>query len=168
MQLEIPLDAVRQAAHLARRADVPVILDPAPVHPDISDDLLAEVDILTPNQVEASQLTGITVDSLETAEQAGRQLRDRGVSIVTVKLGAMGVICVTEQETFHSPAFEVDVVDTVAAGDAFNAGLVVALCEKHSLAEAVRWGNAAAALSVTQLGAQPSMPDRASVKALLS
>ncbi|MGP1384262.1 MAG: ribokinase [Thainema sp.] len=167
MQLEIPLDAVRQAAHLARRADVPVILDPAPVHPDLSDDLLAEVDILTPNQIEASQLTGITVDSLETAEQAGKQLCDRGIKTVIVKLGPMGVVCVTENETFHSPAFDVEVVDTVAAGDAFNAGLVVALCENHSLAEAVRWGNAAAALAVTQPGAQPSMPDRASVKALL-
>lgn len=167
MQLEIPLDAVRQAAHLARRADVPVILDPAPVHPDLSDDLLAEVDILTPNQIEASQLTGITVDSLETAEQAGKQLCDRGVKTAIVKLGSKGVVCVTENETFHSPAFDVEVVDTVAAGDAFNAGLVVALCENHSLAEAVRWGNAAAALAVTQSGAQPSMPDRASVKALL-
>lgn len=160
MQLEIPLDAVRQAAHLARRADVPVILDPAPVHPDLSDDLLAEVDILTPNQIEASQLTGITVDSLETAEQAGKQLCDRGVKTAIVKLGSKGVVCVTENETFHSPAFDVEVVDTVAAGDAFNAGLVVALCENHSLAEAVRWGNAAAALAVTQSGAQPSMPDR--------
>lgn len=167
MQLEIPLDSVRQAASLARRANVPVILDPAPVHPELSDDLLAEVDILTPNQIEASQLTGITVDSVETAEQAGKQLCDRGIQTAIVKLGAKGVVCVTENETFHSPAFDVQVVDTVAAGDAFNAGLVVALCENHSLAEAVRWGNAAAALAVTQPGAQPSMPDRASVKALL-
>ncbi len=167
MQLEIPLDAVRQAAHLARRASVPVILDPAPVHADLSDDLFADIDILTPNQVEASQLTGIPVDSIETAEQAGKQLCDRGVRTAIIKLGAMGVVCVTETETFHSPAFDVEVVDTVAAGDAFSAGLVVALCENHSLAEAVRWGNAAAALSVTQPGAQPSMPDRASVKALL-
>lgn len=168
MQLEIPLEAVEKAAHLAHRVDVPVILDPAPVHPHLSDQLFQYVDILTPNHIEAEQLTGIQVHDFKSAEAAAQQLRDRGVKTVIIKLGELGAFCASKQATFHVPAFEVKVVDTVAAGDAFNAGLAVALAEGHALEDAVRWGSAAAALSITQPGAQPSMPERAQVKALLA
>lgn len=159
LQLEIPLDAIVAAAEAARQAGVAVILDPAPAT-TLSDDLLSAVDIITPNRIEASQLVGFPVESLEQAKQAALALRQRGVNRVIVKLGDQGSFTATATETFHTPAFHVNVVDTVAAGDAFNGGLAVALAEGRSLQEAVLWGTSTAALSVTQSGAQSSMPSR--------
>ncbi|NER22992.1 MAG: ribokinase [Symploca sp. SIO1C2] len=158
MQLEIPLSAVLSAAWAARQAGVPVILDPAPVQ-ELPLELYQSVDILTPNQVEASQLVGFPVEGQETAAQAAKVLQQRGVGTVIVKLGEQGAFCATESESFFVPAFPVQAVDTVAAGDAFNGALAVALTKGLSLRQAVVWGSAAGALAATQAGAQTSLPD---------
>jgi ribokinase len=160
LQLEIPLPAVIAAAQAARRAGVSVILDPAPAKGDIPPELYPLVDIITPNEIEASQLVGFPVDGQEAAAKASVELRQRGVGSVIVKLGDRGVFCATGEETFFVPAFSVQAVDTVAAGDAFNGGLAAALAEGRSLREAVVWGAAAGAISATKAGAQPSLPDR--------
>lgn len=160
LQLEIPLPAVLAAAQAARKVGVPVILDPAPAQGDILPELYSLVNIITPNEVEASQLVGFPVDGQEAAAKASAELRQRGVSTVIVKLGAQGVFCATEKETFFVPAFSVQAIDTVAAGDAFNGGLAAALAEGRPLREAVLWGAAAGAISATKAGAQPSLPDR--------
>lgn len=160
LQLEIPLPVVLAAAKTARQAGVTVILDPAPAKANIPPELYPLVDIITPNEIEASQLVGFPIQGQEAATQAATELRQRGVSTVIVKLGAQGVLCATAEETFFVPAFSVQAVDTVAAGDAFNGGLAVALAEGLPLRQAVVWGAAAGAISVTKAGAQPSLPDR--------
>lgn len=166
MQLEIPMATVQLAAQVAHSAGVPVILDPAPAQ-DIPDDLYPLIDIITPNQLEASQLVGFPVDGQEAARQASAELQQRGVSTVIVKLGDRGVFCATAEETFFVPAFSVQAVDTVAAGDAFNGALAVALAQGRLLREAVVWGAVAGALSATKAGAQPSLPDRETFEAFL-
>ncbi|MGJ3249367.1 MAG: ribokinase [Elainellaceae cyanobacterium] len=167
LQLEIPLASVIVAAHAAHDAGVPVILDPAPARANLPLDLYPLIDILTPNQIEASQLVGFPVDHQDTATQAAHILRDRGVGTVIVKLGRAGALCVTGDDTFHVPAFVVNAVDTVAAGDAFNGGLAAALATGRSLRDAVAQACAVGALSVTKFGAQPSMPSQAELNAFL-
>ncbi|MEM6838335.1 MAG: ribokinase [Cyanobacteria bacterium P01_C01_bin.120] len=163
LQGEIPLSAIAQAASQAQAAGITVIFDPAPVPAGDLTSLYPTVDILTPNQVEAAQLVGAPVTTKEQAAAAIATLQSRGATTVMIKLGAQGVLCGTAGEIFHQPAFAVPVVDTVAAGDAFNGGLVVALHDGKSLREAVTWATATAALSVTQAGAQPSLPTRSQV-----
>lgn len=167
LQFEIPLLAVQAAAQAAQKAGVRVILDPAPARTDIPTDLYPLVDIITPNAVEAGQLVGFQVDSPEAATQAADVLRQRGVGTVVVKLGVQGVFCATADETFFVPAFTVQTVDTVAAGDAFNGGLAAALAEGLSLRQAVVWGAAAGALAATKAGAQSAMPERNAFNAFL-
>ena len=161
LQFEIPMSAVLLAAHAARQAGVRVILDPAPAQTNVPLELFSLVDIITPNEVEAGQLVGFPVDGPETAALAATQLRRLGAGVAIVKLGAKGAVCATaEDETFLIPAFPVQTVDTVAAGDAFNGGLAAALAEGLSLRQAVVWGAAAGALAATKPGAQASMCDR--------
>ncbi|WP_341525556.1 ribokinase [Nostoc sp. UHCC 0302] len=160
LQLEIPIAAVVAAAQAAQKAGVKVIFDPAPAQPNLPNELYSLVDIITPNEVETGQLVGFTVDGEETAAKAAAVLLQRGVKCVIVKLGAKGVFCATAEEKFFVPAFPVDAIDTVAAGDAFNGGLAAALFEGLSLHQAVVWGAAAGALTATKSGAQTSLPDR--------
>jgi ribokinase len=167
LQFEIPLPAVLAAAQAAKQAGVLVILDPAPAQADIPPELYPLVDIITPNEIEASQLVGFPVDEPEAAAKASVELRQRGIATVIVKLGAQGAFCATGEETFFVPAFSVQAVDTVAAGDAFNGGLAAALAEGLPLREAIAWGVAAGAISATKAGAQPSLPDRKTFDAFL-
>ena len=167
LQLEVPIPAVLIAAQAAQKAGVPVILDPAPAREDIPPELYSLVDIITPNEVEATQLVGFPVDGQETASKAAAELQQRGIGTVIIKLGAHGVFCATASETFFVPAFSVQAVDTVAAGDAFNGGLAAALAEGLPLRQAVLWGAAAGALSATKVGAQPSLPDRETFRRFL-
>ncbi|MBD2441465.1 ribokinase [Nostoc sp. FACHB-110] len=160
LQLEIPLDAVIAAAAAAKKANVQVILDPAPAKSHLPAELYPLVDIITPNEVETAQLVGFPIDSEDTAAKAAEVLLQRGVKCAIVKMGAKGVVCATQQETFFVPAFAVQAVDTVAAGDAFNGGLAAALYTELPLHQAVVWGAAAGALAATKLGAQTSLPDR--------
>lgn len=167
MQFEIPLPIVTAAAERAYKAGLTVIVDPAPAQASIPKALYRHTHILTPNQVEAAQLVGFPVSTIAEATRAAKVLRQWGVEIVLIKLGEQGVLCATAEATFHTPAFPVQAVDTVAAGDAFNGGLAAALHEGKNWPAAINWANATAALSVTQTGAQTSLPQQAEVEAFL-
>jgi ribokinase len=167
LQFEIPISAVVAAAKVARQAGVKVILDPAPAQSHVPDELYSLVDIMTPNEVEAGQLVGFPVNDEESAKEAAAVLLQRGVKCAIVKLGAKGVFCATAEESFFVPAFPIQVVDTVAAGDAFNGGLAAALYEGFSLHQAVVWGAAVGALAATKPGAQTSLPDKLTFDAFL-
>ena len=167
LQLEVPLDAVVAAAEMGRRRGVTVILDPAPAQP-LPEALYAAVDILTPNESEAAALVGFPLDDPDAIARASQTLLTRGARSVIVKLGSKGVFWSNGPESAHFPAFPVEAVDSVGAGDAFNGGLAVGLSDGLDMAAAIRWGLAAGALSVMKSGAQPSMPDRAAVEILLN
>lgn len=166
MQLETPLETVQAAAELAAKAGVPVILNPAPAQPLLAR-LLKLVSILTPNETEAELLTGVKVIDDATAAQAAEKLLKRGVHTVIATLGARGAFVASGDIRRRVPGFKVKTVDTVAAGDVFNGALAVALGEGRPLLDAVRFANAAAAISVTHLGAQPSAPKRREIERLL-
>ena len=166
LQLEVPIATVVAAARAARARGVTVILDPAPALP-LPDELYALADVMTPNESEAATLTGIPVDDERSAAAAAHTLLARGARTVIIKLGARGALVADANGERLWTAFAVTPVDTVAAGDAFNGGLAVALSEGRSFDEALRWGLAAGALSVTKTGAQSSMPDREEVLKLL-
>jgi ribokinase len=161
LQLEVPLAAVQLAAQAAKAAGVTVILDPAPVQtPDLTA-LYPHIDLLIPNEIEASQLVGFTVHDPATAQRAAIALQAQGVPQVIIKLGAQGAFYQTLTESGFVPAFQVTAIDTVACGDAFAGGLTAGLLSGLPIPAAIRWGNAAGALAATQLGAQIAMPDRA-------
>ncbi len=167
LSLEIPLNTVLAAAALAGRHGVPVILNPAPARP-LPSALLKAVSILTPNQSEAELLTGIRVDGDAAAARAAEALLEKGVRrAVVVTLGRRGAYVAGDGLRRRVPGFRVRAVDTTAAGDVFNGALAVALAEGRPLAEAVRFANAAAALSVTRPGAQPSAPRREPIERLV-
>ena len=166
LQLESPLETVAAAVREAKKRGVPVILNPAPAR-DLDDELLRLVTVLTPNEHEAELLTGIAVRDERTARDAARRLRARGPGTVIVTLGERGVHALAAGFEGSVPAFKVDPVDTTAAGDVFNGALAVALAEKRPLPEALRFAQAAAAISVTRSGAQPSAPTRAEILAWL-
>ncbi len=157
VQLEIPMPVVEEAVALARNASVPVVCDPAPVAP-LPASVLAGLDWITPNAVEAEALTGYADPA-----RASRALLDAGVRNVVVTLGADG--CLYNGE-LHVPAPKVEAIDTVACGDAFDAALAVSLAGGSFVTEALRHGCAAGALAATKPGAQPSLPTRADVDRL--
>jgi ribokinase len=167
LQLEIPLATVVRAAQIARGAGVTVILDPAPAVP-LPDALLALVDYLTPNEGELAIAAGEAPGEAGAAAIDARAARllARGCRQVVVKMGARGARLVTADGARAWPSFPVEAVDTTAAGDAFNGALAVAFAEGQPLDRAMRFATAAGALSVTRLGAQPSMPTRAEVDEL--
>lgn len=166
-QLESPLEAVEHAIALAHSCGVKVILNPAPAR-KLSPETLSKVDFLIPNESETAILTGMEVTDVPSAKKAADHLRQQGVGIVILTLGEKGALLVGPSEEMYIPAYEVEVVDTTAAGDAFVGGFAVALAEGENLANAVRFANAAGALTVTRLGAQPSLPTRKEVESLLS
>ncbi len=168
LQLEVPLHAVAEAARAARHHGVPVILDPAPApSTGLPDALYRLADILTPNESEAEALVGFALESDEDMRRAAERLRARSGGAVLLKRGARGGLLLDDSGELWLPPFHVTVVDTVAAGDACNAGLAVALAEGRPLAEAARWGMAAGAVAVTRPGAQAAMPTREELLALL-
>jgi len=167
LQLEVPLAAVVRAAKMAHTHGATVILNPAPACP-LPHELLSLVDVLVPNESETALLTHLSVGDRAEIEAAAMRLRELSVDTVVLTLGERGALLVGEGEKELIPAFEVTPVDTTAAGDAFVGGFAVALAEGRSLADAVRWGNAAGALATTKLGAQPSLPTRRAVEALIA
>ena len=167
LQLETPLDTVEAAARIGRESGVTVILNPAPACP-LPDSLLSQVTMLTPNETEASLLSGLAVTDALSAEKAARVLLKRGVGTVLITLGAKGALVASAEGSQLIPGFKVKAVDTTAAGDVFNGALAVRLSEGRGLAESVRFAHAAAAISVTRHGAQPSIPTRREINALLN
>ena len=167
LQQETNVELSLAAAEFARKKGVRVVWDPAPVR-DLPLEAYSNVDILTPNQTEVRALCGIDVVDADSAERAAVTLVEKGIPTAIVKLGELGACYATADGSGHVPSFEVEAVDTVAAGDAFGAGVAVALGEGVLLEEAVRFGCAAGALAVTRAGAQAAMPYRAQVEALLA
>lgn len=166
MQYEIPADTIRYVLEQAEEKSTPVLWNFAPARSfDLS--YLSKVHTLVVNEVEAEFLAGEKVSSLADAERAARKLLAQGVAQVVITLGERGAYFTNGQEAFHTPAFVVDQVDATAAGDTFCGALAVALTEQQPLPQAMRFASAAAALAVTQLGAQPSIPTRAAIEALL-
>ncbi|QXI18911.1 ribokinase [Pseudomonas hamedanensis] len=157
-QLEIPDATVGHALKRARALGKTVILNPAPASRPLPADWFAAIDYLIPNESEAAALSGLPVDSLQTAEKAASHLLAMGASKVIVTLGAEGSLFANGKGFEHFPAPKVKAVDTTAAGDTFVGGFAAALAAGSSEAEAIRYGQIAAALSVTRAGAQPSIP----------
>ena len=168
VQLETPYDTVACAIALAKRSKVLTILDPAPAPPEGLPESLYHVDILSPNQSEAQLLTGIPVRNVEDARRAGEKILARGTQKVVFKMGSQGAVIVGRDASGmsyckHVPGFRVRVVDTTAAGDAFTGALAVGLAEEMPLEDAVRFANAAGALTCMKSGAVAAIPTRAEV-----
>ena len=159
VQLEIPIETIEYIAGFARRHNKILILNPAPAR-ILTDDLLGKISIITPNETEASMLSGIEVTNIETAKQAAHVLSAKGIETVIITLGKDGALLYQNNEFRVIPTNVVNPVDTTAAGDVFNGALAVALSEQKDIKDAVRFANIAASISVTRLGAQASAPYR--------
>ena len=167
LQLEVPIEASQRAAEIAKENSTIVILNPAPAR-EIPDTLLDLVDILTPNESETEILSGISATTEKEAKEAARILMDKGVETVILTLGSRGSLLLTATVESFFPANQVDVVDTTAAGDAFCGALAASLANGSTIEEAVKTGNAAGALAVTKLGAEPSLPKKADLDQFLA
>jgi len=159
IQLEIPITTVEYAIKKAKEKGIKTILNPAPAQ-QLSDEILKNVWGLTPNEIEAESLTGISITDIETCLKAASVLRNKGVKNVIITLGEEGAFVSSDSFTGLVPGVKVNAIDTTAAGDVFNGALAVALAEKKDLPEAVKFANKAASISVTRLGAQASAPFR--------
>ncbi|HCR1865001.1 TPA: ribokinase [Enterobacter hormaechei subsp. steigerwaltii] len=167
MQLESPVESVLAAAKIAHENHTSVVLNPAPARV-LSDELLALVDIITPNETEAEKLTGIRVENDDDAARAALALHEKGIGTVIITLGSRGVWASVNGEGRRVPGFKVKAIDTIAAGDTFNGALVTALLEGKVMDDAIRFAHAAAAIAVTRKGAQPSVPWRKEIDEFLS
>jgi ribokinase len=167
LQLEIPIPTVLRAAQHAKEKGVRVILNPAPAN-SLPDELISLADFIVPNETELSLLTGMDVTDVPSAELAAKALLTRGAKQVLVTLGSRGALLVQGTQSVFVGSFNVEVVDTTAAGDAFIGGFATKLLESDSVEEAVRFGCACGALAVTKFGAQPSLPAREEVERFLS
>ncbi|MGE1175411.1 ribokinase [Pseudomonas sp. BW7P1] len=164
-QLEIPDATVGHALKRGRELGKTVILNPAPASRPLPADWFASIDYLIPNESEAAALSGLPVDSLESAEKAASRLISMGAGKVIITLGALGSLFADGNRYQHFPAPKVKAVDTTAAGDTFVGGFAAALATGKTEIEAIRFGQIAAALSVTREGAQPSIPSTSDVQA---
>jgi ribokinase len=169
LQLEIPIETVAEGLREARRAGATTILDPAPAQV-LPKEILQLVDIATPNENEACVLVGVPPSRVNPTDAVtlGNKIRELGVRSVVVKLGDQGCVYCGPDGTFAIASFPVHAVDSTAAGDTFNAALGVSLAEGAPMEDALRFANAAAAISVTRSGAQTSAPSRAEVESLLA
>ncbi|MCX7078004.1 MAG: ribokinase [Pseudomonas sp.] len=165
-QLEVPMQTVGYTLKRGRELGKTMILNPAPASSPLAADWYSSIDYLIPNESEASALSGLPVDSLKTAEVAASRLIAAGAGKVIITLGAQGSLFANGQSFEHFPALKVKAVDTTAAGDTFVGGFASALAGGKSEAEAIRFGQIAAALSVTRAGAQPSIPTLSDVQAI--
>ena len=166
MQCEVPMDANQRAAEIAKQNDTLVILNPAPAQL-IPDQILKLVDIIIPNEIETETLTGLPTKTENEVLVAGRNLLSKGVETVILTLGDRGSLLLNEDGEKLIPAFDVSVVDTTAAGDSFCGVLAASLANGISIDLSVEIANAAGALAVTKLGAEPSLPQRDAIDDLL-
>ncbi len=167
LQLETPLETIKYIADIAYQNNVKLILNPAPAQ-KLSEDLLKKVWLITPNETETSLLTGTEVIDSASARKAAEHLLKMGVKNVIVTLGENGSLLCNKDGMEHFKAFEANAVDTTAAGDVFNGTLAVAITNEKSLQEAINFAAAAAAISVTREGAQPSIPTHAEIDNFLN
>ena len=166
LQLEVPIPSSQRAAEIARVGGATVILNPAPAR-ELPDDFLRYIDIVTPNETETEMLTGVEVTDPLGAERAAKNLLDKGMSAVVLTLGERGALLLTQETTKAIPAYKVEVVDTTAAGDAFGGALATAIAKDEPLEQAVASANAAGAIAVTIMGAEPSMPTQQQLEQFL-
>ena len=167
MQFEIPADTIQRVMEIANRLDIPVIWNYAPALP-FPRNKVGKTDILIVNELEAGYLSGHSAASGLDVEEAAQKLHQMGIDRVIITLGKRGVFALAEEGTVTVPAFEVDAVDTTSAGDVFCGCFSVALLEGQSLEESIRFANAASAICVTRMGAQPSVPTREEIDAFLN
>lgn len=164
VQLEVPLETIDLAIRKAHAMNKKVILNPAPAK-ELNNDLYSYIDVITPNESETEILLGEKVSDYESASRAAQIFLNKGVKEVIITMGAQGAFFKNSDEEFLTPAFKSRVVDTTAAGDTFNGALAVAFSEGKSLKDSILFSNKAAAISVTRLGAQSSIPSRDEVDA---
>lgn len=167
MQLEIPLETIQLATKHAKKHGVLVALNPAPAKP-LPDELLSQIDIITPNETEAEILTGVKVDSTENAQKASQILHEKGIKTVIITMGKMGAWVSENNQGILISGFKVQAIDTIAAGDTFNGVLIMALLEGLTLNSAIQKAHAAAAIAVTRKGAQPSIPWKDEIESFLA
>jgi ribokinase len=163
LQCEVPMEANQRAAEIANKNDTLVILNPAPAC-EIPDALLSLVDIITPNESETEILTGMPTETDNQAIEAAHLLLSKGIETVILTLGSRGSFLLTKKMEKLIPAFSVEVVDTTAAGDAFCGALAASLAHGINIEKSVKIANAAGALAVTKLGAEPSLPSREEIQ----
>ena len=169
LQLEIPLETAVAAARLASIHGVRVVLDPAPIPTQpLPGELFSVIDVITPNEGEAQRLTGTPITDERSAEAAADRLVRAGARAAVIKLGDRGAVVHDGKRTVAVPGIAVEAIDATAAGDAFAGALAVALAEGNDLIDAVSFANTAGALATTRRGAQPSLPYRTEVDALLT
>ena len=165
MQLECPVETVAYAAKMAAEAGVRVILNPAPAPAEpLSEELMKNLYLITPNRSEASRISGIEVTNMESAQRAAKAIHNMGPKNVIITLGSEGSLLYDGMMSMRVEALKVEAVDTTAAGDTYNGVLASVIAEGKSLIEAVREANVAAAISVTRMGAQPAAPTREEIR----
>ena len=167
--LEVPIPVMQRGLEVAKRNRIPTILNPAPAA-ILPDEVYGLSDYFTPNETEAAMLAGIPVETVDQAEAAAKIFLDRGVKTAVITLGELGVYVRNSEISQHIPAFDMGdkVLETTGAGDAFNGGFAHALADGMSLIEAIRFGSATAAISVTRLGTAPAMPFNNEIMELLN
>ncbi|HIA79360.1 MAG TPA: ribokinase [Candidatus Marinimicrobia bacterium] len=167
LQLEVPIDASQRAAEIAKENNTMVLLNPAPAR-EIPDSFLRLVDVLIPNEIETEILSGMKTTTNDQAIEAARALTSKGISTVILTLGHRGALLLTDEIEKRVPGFAIEAVDTTAAGDAFCGALATSLAQGSTIEDAVWVANAAGALAVTKLGAEPSLPKKADLDQFLA
>ena len=167
LQLEVPIDASQRAAEIAKENNTMVLLNPAPAR-EIPDSFLRLVDVLIPNEIETEILSGMKTTTNDQAIEAARALTSKGISTVILTLGHRGALLLTDEIEKRVPGFAIEAVDTTAAGDAFCGALATSLAQGSTIEDAVWIANAAGALAVTKLGAEPSLPKKADLDQFLA
>lgn len=163
IQLEIPIEVVEYVIRLCKDRGIKVILNPAPAR-NLSDEVLNDIFMLTPNETELSILTGMSTYTIDDVEKASRYLLDKGVENVITTLGEKGSLFISKSEKFFQEAVKVAAVDTTAAGDSFTGALAAALGQDFCIKDAIKYATYAAALAVTREGAQASLPSKYEVE----
>jgi ribokinase len=162
LQQEVPHDSLAKAVEIANQANVPVMLNPAPVR-EVDSKFLSKISIIVPNETEATFLTGIDVSSLSKAVEASKALFQKGSKVAVVTLGHRGAVIKTTESCFHVEGYTVDFVDTTAAGDAFCAALAFMYSQKAKIEECIRFANAVGAMATMVRGAEPAPPQKSAV-----